>query len=424
MQLVDPDLGRARRGARRAGAQVDAVDPPRVVDERVAVALHGEDLVVARHLLGVDGVLRVPLEQDAELAHVGHRQVAARRAQADQGLVVGQHQVGLGGAALVGSAFVAHVHVEQRARDVPAAVTPDLEAAQQPRGRGPVRVAGEDPAAAADAAGEVGGELRPRGEAVVEDAGAAEGAVGGVAQELTVAVRERVVVRAVDREAVHARPELLRGIAGVGPARLREAAVAVGVEHIRRTRRVGVGGFEHGPHSRRSAGDRDPRVVVDDVVQGRAQRGGQPGHHGRVVAGRSLRVHAADRGGCDEGEAHLEQHQATGWSRRRVEPGRARSRRRLRATASRSGAPPKLGPWPSSPARRVPDAVETSPGGRSGAAAGTRSATAVRAAATDAPTISTLRWSETSFLCFMRASALRASVRPRLRALRIPTGGR
>lgn len=69
------------------------------------------DDVVARDLFVIDWVLRVPLQQHAEFAHVGQRTVGVCRARRDEVQVVGEPQVGFGQARdAVYAAFVANVH--------------------------------------------------------------------------------------------------------------------------------------------------------------------------------------------------------------------------------------------------------------------------------------------------------------------------
>ena len=89
--------GQGRRDVAASATVIaeETVDPLRVIDEGVSIALEGKDLVVTQELLGVDRVFGVPLQENREHAHIGDRLIRASIRGRNQSLIVRQDQIGL-----------------------------------------------------------------------------------------------------------------------------------------------------------------------------------------------------------------------------------------------------------------------------------------------------------------------------------------
>ena len=129
------------------------------------------------------------------------------------------------------------------------------------------------------------------------------GVVAPVGRKELMAIRVRVVARAVLREPVRVRPGMLTVPAGTGRVVvLVGALVPVDRQHVGRVPRIFRRGGNDVPRIRCRAGVREARVIVDDLVQLQAEC--FTGQSGRavVVAGRRIRQRRRRHDGEPPGE--------------------------------------------------------------------------------------------------------------------------
>ena len=182
----------------------------------------------------------------------------------------------------MGTPLVANVHIEERTCHVPSASHPGFPDA---RGR-PTRLAGIHPATAASTSigyrGSLGAILIAPGVELI----APGTVVALVREEQMVAIGVRIVATSISGEAIRLRPAVLPIVSPAAATKFGETGVPVNVENLRRVERILIRHLENVPSIRRAGRVREAPMIVDHLVEGRAQGLRSGGRYRVVIPGR------------------------------------------------------------------------------------------------------------------------------------------